>query len=132
MSKLCFNSFNTDTLHRTQGLFASIFILQNRMQTAGDKIQTKISMKQWLLLAMVESCPTAPSLTNLGRLMGCSHQNIKKLASALEKQGFVCLSPSDKNGIVKKSLVTELTEKLEQEIFKQLGGSYCKNIYDTV
>ena len=79
--------FDCDMEHRIQAIFSSIFIMQNRMQTAGEKIQTQISMKQWLLLAMAGSCPEPRTLTNLGTLMGCSRQNVKKLALALEKRG---------------------------------------------
>ena len=106
MFKKLFEEFDIDTQHRLQGIFSSIFILQNRMQTAGEKIQTNISMKQWLLLVMVESCPETPTLTNLGNLMGCSRQNVKKLASALEKQGFVIFSQGESN-----SLCVKITDK---------------------
>ena len=34
-----------------------------------------------------------PTFTQLGRLLGCSRQNIKKLALALEKKGFVTIAP---------------------------------------
>ena len=86
-----FEKYDCDTEHRIQAIFSSIFVLQNRMQTAGEKLQTEISMKQWLLLAMTECCPEPRTLTNVGNLMGCSRQNIKKLALALEKKGFVRL-----------------------------------------
>lgn len=86
-----FEAYDCDTQHRVQAIFSSIFVLQNRMQTAGEKLQTEISMKQWLLLAMTECCPEPRTLTNIGNLMGCSRQNIKKLASALEKRDFVRL-----------------------------------------
>lgn len=102
-----FKEYDCDTMHRIQAIFSSIFVLQNRMQTAGEKIQTQISMKQWLLLAMTECCPEPRTLTNLGTLMGCSRQNVKKLASALEKQGFVRLLSGSKN-----SVQIELTEKV--------------------
>ena len=77
-----FEKYGYDTQHKEQAVFASIFILQNRLQTAGEKLQTEISMKQWLLLAMAECCPEPRTLTNIGELMGCSRQNIKKLAAA--------------------------------------------------
>ncbi len=77
-----FEKYGCDTQHKEQAVFASIFILQNRLQTAGEKLQTEISMKQWLLLAMAECCPEPRTLTNIGELMGCSRQNIKKLAAA--------------------------------------------------
>lgn len=109
MSNKIFEEFNSDSDHRVQAIFASIFIMQNRMQTAGEKIQTKISMKQWLLLAILEYCSDIPTLTNLGYLMGCSRQNVKKLALALEKEGFVCISQGSNN-----SICIETTEKAHE------------------
>lgn len=108
MDKL-FEAYNCDTEHRVQAIFSSIFVLQNRMQTAGEKFQTQISMKQWLLLAMTECCPEPKTLTNVGDLMGCSRQNVKKLALALEKKGFVHLCPGRGH-----SVHIELTNKAYQ------------------
>lgn len=84
-----FEQFGYDTPHRIQAIFSGIFILQNRLQTAGERIQTQISMKQWLLLAMLGSCPEPRTLTQVGAMMGCSRQNVKKLAQALERQGYI-------------------------------------------
>ncbi len=108
MDKL-FEAYEYDTEHRIQAIFSSIFVLQNRMQTAGEKIQTQISMKQWLLLAMTACCPEPRTLTGIGNLMGCSRQNIKKLALVLEKKGFVRLLPGGNN-----SVCIELTDKVGQ------------------
>lgn len=118
--KELFASYNCDTLHRTQAIFSSIFVLQNRMQTAGEKLQTQISMKQWLLLAMTACCPEPRTLTNIGKLMGCSRQNIKKLASALEEKGFVRLVSGSNN-----SVSIELTDKVN-EYEKELGERHLQ------
>lgn len=115
-----FEQFNCDTTHRMQAIFSSIFVLQNRMQTAGEKLQTKISMKQWLLLAMTACCPEPRTLTNIGNLMGCSRQNVKKLALALEKKGFVHLQLSSNN-----SVLVELTEDV-QCYAKEIGERQMK------
>ena len=115
-----FEQFNCDTLHRMQAIFSSIFVLQNRMQTAGEKLQTQISMKQWLLLAMTACCPEPRTLTNIGNLMGCSRQNVKKLALALEKKGFVHLQLSNNN-----SVLVELTEEV-QRYTKEIGERQMK------
>lgn len=119
MSEL-FEQFNCDTQHRIQAIFSSIFVLQNRMQTACEKLQTKISMKQWLLLAMTECCPEPRTLTNIGNLMGCSRQNVKKLASALEKKGFVNLQLSNNN-----SVHIELTEEVKRYA-EEIGKRHLK------
>lgn len=115
-----FEQFNCDTQHRVQAIFSSIFVLQNRMQTAGEKLQTKISMKQWLLLAMTECCPEPRTLTNIGNLMGCSRQNVKKLALALEKKGFVRLLLSSNN-----SVHIELTEEVKRYT-EEIGERHMK------
>lgn len=104
-----FEQYNCDTLHRMQAIFSSVFVLQNRLQTAGEKLQTQISMKQWLLLSMTQCCPEPKTLTNVGKLMGCSRQNVKKLVSALEMKGFVRLRSG-----VNNSVCIELTEEVNK------------------
>ena len=115
-----FEQFSCDTPPRMQAIFSSIFVLQNRMQTAGEKLQTEISMKQWLLLAMTACCPEPRTLTNIGNLMGCSRQNVKKLALALEKKGFVHLQLSNNN-----SVLVELTEEV-QRYAEEIGERQMK------
>lgn len=136
--------YDCDTPHRVQGLFSSIFILQNRLQTACEKIQTDISMKQWLLLAMLEECPEPKTLTNVGRLMGCSRQNVKKLAVVLERKGYlsvteagntVCLAGTGKivdyskemderRGTVLKLLFSEFSEDEIAQFYALHGKLY--------
>ena len=120
MWKELFNQYGDDTEHRIQAIFSSIFVMQNRMQTAGEKIQTQISMKQWLLLTMTASCPEPRTLTNVGALMGCSRQNVKKLAMALEKQGFVRLVLGSNN-----SVNIELTEKVAEYLQEMVERHTC-------
>lgn len=120
--KEIFEAYGCDTEHRIQAIFSSIFVFQNRMQTAGEKLQTQISMKQWLLLAMVDCCPEPRTLTNVGNLMGCSRQNIKKLALALEKKGFVRLLLGGNN-----SVCIELTDKVKQYT-EEMGKRHLQSL----
>ena len=78
-------------------LFASIFMVEKRLTTACEKIQTEITMKQWLLLAIVMHKDETLNFTELGKLMGCSRQNIKKLATALENKEFIVLEDGSNN-----------------------------------
>ena len=93
------NQFDCDTPHRAMALFCSIFIQQNRMQTACEKVQTDMTMKQWLLLAMLEQCREPRTLTSVGRLMGCSRQNVKKLADALVRTGYLTVKAGANNAV---------------------------------
>ena len=71
-----FLSYGTDIIQKEQALFASFFVLQNRLQIAGEKVQKRISMRQWHLLAMTQVCTPPRTLTSIGKLMGCSRQNV--------------------------------------------------------
>lgn len=100
MMEQLLDQFDCDTAHRLQALFSGIFIQQNRLQTACEKVQQEISMKQWLLLAMLECYPDPKTLSAVGKLMGCSRQNIKKLASALARQGYLTMSPCPNRSVL--------------------------------
>ena len=118
-----YDSFGTDTDNMLNAIFSSIFIMQNRMQTACEKIQTQISMKQWLLLVMASICPEPRTLTAVGNLMGCSRQNVKKLALVLESKGFIRLEQGFNN-----SLTIELSEQAER-YFTQMQERYSKTMH---
>ena len=94
-------------------IFASIFINQNKMQTACDKIDPEITMKQWLLLAVVSTFEENLSLSQIGEIMGCSRQNVKKLALALEKKGFIKLMQSKSDS---RSTCVLLDEKMNEYV----------------
>lgn len=57
-------------------------------------------MRQWHLLAMAEACEREKTLTNIGRLMGCSRQNVRRLADALERRGFVRTAAGPNNAVL--------------------------------
>ena len=69
---------------------------------------------------MTECCQEPRTLTNIGNLMGCSRQNVKKLALALEKKGFVHLQLSNNNAVL-----VELTEEV-QRYTKEIGERQMK------
>ncbi len=116
MMEQLLDRFDCDTPRRMMALFCNIFIQQNRMQTACEKVQTDISMKQWLLLAMLEQCPGPKTLTNVGKLMGCSRQNVKKLAAALEKKGYLTMTEGPGNAVLlaETGKVAEYSEEMDQ------------------
>ncbi|MGN1136711.1 MAG: MarR family winged helix-turn-helix transcriptional regulator [Oscillospiraceae bacterium] len=98
--------YNNDHESRIKALFTNIFIQQNRIQTAYERISADISTKQWLLIGMTVNCPEPKTLTRVGQLMGCSRQNVKQLAEVLAAKGYI--------NIVKgksRCVCLELTEK---------------------
>lgn len=88
--------------------FGALFALANRLQILGDQIDPDISIKQWLFLAVMPTLGPAPTISAIARTTGSSHQNVKKMASALEKRGFIRLYKDAKDARVTRA---ELTDK---------------------
>ena len=88
---------STSRLNQMKAIFANIFILQNKLQTIFDKGNTNITLKQFMLLTMIKQSGQKLTFTKLGQLLGCSRQNIKKLAALLEQKGFITITqnPND-------------------------------------
>ncbi|CAH8716331.1 MarR family transcriptional regulator [Paenibacillus thiaminolyticus] len=74
-------------------IFGAILTLANRLQILGDKLDENVTMKQWLLIAIILKCGNpSPTLSEVAEMIGNSRQNVKKMALILEKQGFVSLT----------------------------------------
>ncbi len=89
-------------------ILGAFLTLANRLQVLGDKLDEKITMKQWLLIAVIlKSGSPAPALRDLAAMIGSSRQNVKKMALLLEKQGFVALSKDEKDARILRVRLTE-------------------------
>lgn len=123
-----------------KAIFASLFIVQNELQTSFDKIDPDVTLKQWLLLVMLKQSGEPLTLTQLGRLMGCSRQNVKKLAAALEKKGYVsveqntndirasCVVPTEK--IIKHfQSRTELYDSMLGLLFREFSDEEVQQLF---
>ena len=73
-------------------IFGSFFTLSNRLQAAGDGLDEKMTLKQWLLVAvLIKSEEQALSVSELAQRMGSSRQNVKKMAQLLGNRGFLAI-----------------------------------------
>lgn len=107
-----------------KAIFSTLFIAGNRLQTLFDSRIPDLSLKQFMLLSMVRQSEEPLTFTQLGNLLGCSRQNIKKLAGALEKKGFIsirrspcdtramCICPSEKADAYFRKDFTRYREEL--------------------
>lgn len=89
--------FSNTTENQSKAIFSTLFIAGNKLQTLFDNHIPEVSLKQFMLLSIVRQSQEPLTFTQLGNLLGCSRQNIKKLADVLMKKGFVTIrqSPHD-------------------------------------
>lgn len=132
-------NYNTDRLAREQALYTSIFVIQNRLQNSGERIQNELSMKQWLLLTIIRVCPQPHTLSNIGRLMGCSRQNVKKIILTLEKKGYVNTIGGSNNSVCVEltNKVMEYSKEVEQKqieflnlLFKEFDNDEIEKLFN--
>lgn len=89
--------FSNSTENQRKAIFNTLFIAGNKLQTLFDNRIPEVSLKQFMLLSIVRQSEEHLTFTQLGNLLGCSRQNIKKLADVLMKKGFITIqqSPQD-------------------------------------
>ena len=88
------SKFSDSTEKQQRSIFNSLFIITNKLQTIFDNHISELSLKQFLLLSTVRQSEEPLTFTQLGELLGCSRQNIKKIADVLTKKGFVTIEKS--------------------------------------
>jgi len=92
-------------------IYGFIFSLSNRIQTIGDKEFDDITIKQHFLMIGLSMFPEPPSLKEVGQLIGCSYQNIKRMAEQLQKNGYLKIVQDPKD---KRKLLLVPTDKIKQ------------------
>ncbi len=123
--------FSGTTKNRQKAIFNSLFIVSNKLQTIFDKRIPELSLKQFLLLSTARQSQEPLTFTQLGRLLGCSRQNIKKLAHTLMKRGFVTIRQSAHDARAMCICPTEKAEAYFQTDFSEYQGElqYLFEVY---
>ena len=115
----------SDTPERQgKAIFSTLFIAGNRLQTIFDSRIPEVTLKQFMLLSIVRQSKEQLTFTQLGNLLGCSRQNIKKLADVLRKKGFLTI---EKSPLDPRAMRICPTEKL-QDYFQNSFSKYQQEL----
>lgn len=111
------SKFSSTSENQQKAIFSSLFIIGNKLQTLFDNHIPDISLKQFMLLSIIRNSKELLTFTQLGKLLGCSRQNVKKLAFALEQKGFIEIikSPFDARALSAK--ITRKTDEYWEKEF---------------
>lgn len=125
--------------------FTSVLVSSNLLQTMFSRTQDGLTSKQWLLLTITSSIPDYPTLSDLGKYMGCSRQNVKQIAEILYKNGYIDYTKNDgdrnsvriittekwkeyatKNDAYTSGILEEIFEGFSEEELQQFFSCFCK------
>ncbi len=110
-------------------IFGSIFLLANKLQTLGDTVLEKITLKQWLLLIVIFNMKKKqPSVTEIAESMGGTRQNVRKMLEVLSAKGYVTLCVNKRD---KRNLSVALTEQtfLFFTQFEAKGAAFLEQLF---
>ena len=120
-----FNSYWSEGLKeidKIDYIFSNWFVISNKLQTLGDKLDDKITVKQLLILAIIFKHENhTANLSMIANIAGVSRQNIKKIVVILERQGFVTLNKDvhDKRSVnisITKQAIEHFKTREEKEV----------------
>lgn len=104
---LSFEGIDMETM-----LYGTLSVLDNRMQACQNDAYPDITMKQHFLMVCVNLySEDYPTLKQASDLLGCSYQNVKRLATSLQTQGYLCITPDEND---KRKLLLVPTGKFEE------------------
>ena len=91
-------------------LFGVIFIIANRVDTMLQREfnQFDITTKQWFLSVIIDNMfDKPPTMKEVAKEMGSSHQNVKQVALKLEQKGLLSLQKDKRDARVTRLKMTE-------------------------
>lgn len=112
-----------------QQIFSTIFYLSNKIQVQGDKLDERITVRQWMLLLTILHLPeNEASYSQIADKMGCSKQNVKHIAQSLEKKNYIVWekSKTDKRAVNVK-ITKDCLEIMKQ--YYEKGNEFMNTIF---
>lgn len=115
-------------------LFGSIFILSNRMDTLLQREfnQFDITTKQWFLSVIIDNLfDNPPTMKEVAKEMGSSHQNVKQVALKLEQKGLLILEKDKRDTRATRLKLTENSYEFWKMI-KEEGSVFTQTLFKDI
>lgn len=103
--------YASSRLDMARFVLVTLFIIEQRWRYIIDKELEcdGVTTKQWLMLIVMSvGFIHAPSIQEVAVAMSTTHQNVKQIASSLERRGFVTMARDESN---RRIIRLSLTEK---------------------
>jgi DNA-binding MarR family transcriptional regulator len=103
-----------ERLEMEKYILVVLFLVQQRWGYVINKIfaQDGITTKQWLMLIIIgQAFDHDPSMQEVANAMSTTHQNVKQLASRLEKRGFLTIKRDPQNRRILRLKITQACQE---------------------
>lgn len=117
-----------------QYLFGVIFIAANRVDTMLEREFKRfgITTKQWFLSIIIENLfDKPPTMKEVAKEMGSSHQNVKQVALKLEQKGLLILQKDKRDARVTRLKLSESSYDFWKMI-KAEGSVFTETLFKDI
>ena len=113
-------------------MYGMLFAVSNRIQAIGDSQFEDITMKQhFLMIVLGMLWPETPTLNETARVVGCSYQNVKRMAAQLEKSGYLRIEPDPRDRRKQRLVATDKFARVNRE--KQaMADAFMETLYRNI
>ncbi|MDF2678441.1 MAG: MarR family transcriptional regulator [Bacillota bacterium] len=112
-----------------QQIFSTIFYLSNKIQVQGDKMDERITVRQWMVLLTILHLPEDnASYSQIADKMGCTKQNVKHIIDSLQKKNYVFLEKNEKDKRAINIKITKECREIMEEYYEK-GNEFLKNMF---
>ncbi|WPC40096.1 MarR family transcriptional regulator [Clostridium sp. JS66] len=112
-----------------QQIFSTIFYLSNKIQIQGDKIDERITVRQWMVLLTILHLPEdKASYSQIADKMGCTKQNVKHIIDSLQKKNYVFWEKNEKDKRAVNIRITKECREIMEEYYKK-GNEYLEDVF---
>ena len=113
-----------DVLDDNLFVFGVVFVIANKLDTLLDREFKPIGMtaKQWFLTIVIEMLfDEAPTIKQVAKAMGSSHQNVKQVALKLEQKGLLVMEKDVNDGRATRLKLTEKSQTFWEQTQQKRG-----------
>lgn len=112
-------------------MYGSLSVLDNKIAALQSEEFKDLTMKQHFLLVSIGTFDDNPTLSDVSQLIGCSYQNVRKMAEQLQAKGYltICKDEEDKRKLrlVPAEKLMNLTQD-KQEVTLQFMDRMYRDI----
>lgn len=107
-----------DSMTDQKFIFGSVQVVANQMTTQLERElrEYNLTTKQWLLTIVVANTfDHNPTIKEVAKGMGSSHQNVKQVALKLEQKGFIVMEKDPQDARITRIKLTDAVDSFGNE-----------------
>ncbi|MDF2671928.1 MAG: MarR family transcriptional regulator [Clostridiales bacterium] len=113
-------------------VYGMLFAVSNRIQTFGDEQFEDITMRQhFMMIVLGLFGGKSPTLKELADAVGCSYQNIKRMAANLEKNKYVTIVEDDMDKRKRHIVMTDKLRRMGEDNMK-MTQTFMEGLYSGI